>query len=70
MDLKDPERRLFLNDRITFGKAKIQFGFYVMICLPMYAVMAKAFPPLDATLNGVKKNLEQWKALSMPKVDE
>jgi hypothetical protein len=53
-----------LNDREASNKPKSQIGFYTFICLPLYSVVAKLFPPLQVQVDSVKANLEKWKELS------
>jgi 3',5'-cyclic-nucleotide phosphodiesterase len=50
-----------LNDRNNSNKPKSQIGFYNFICIPLYAAVAKAYPPLQVNLASVKSNLEVWK---------
>jgi hypothetical protein len=53
-----------LNDREHNDKPKSQIGFYNFICLPLYQVNARIFPPLRELVDGVSHNLERWKELS------
>jgi 3',5'-cyclic-nucleotide phosphodiesterase len=53
-----------LNDRESSNKPKSQIGFYNFICLPLYTVVAKLYPPLQVQVDQVKANLEQWKTLA------
>jgi GAF domain-containing protein len=53
-----------LNDRDNCNKPKSQIGFYNFICIPLYAVVARAFPELAVNLASVKSNLEKWKELA------
>ena len=53
-----------LNDRENSNKPKSQIGFYNFICIPLYQVVARAFPQLEVNLNSVKANLEVWKKLA------
>lgn len=53
-----------LNDREHVDKPKSQIGFYNFICLPLYNVVAKMFPPLEVNVNSLKSNLETWKSLA------
>lgn len=55
-----------LNDREHPDKPKSQIGFYNFICLPLYTVVARAFPALEVNANSVKSNLEKWKELAKP----
>lgn len=55
-----------LNDREHPDKPKSQIGFYNFICLPLYTVVARAFPELEVNANSVKSNLEKWKQLANP----
>jgi hypothetical protein len=50
-----------LNDRNNSNKPKSQIGFYNFICIPLYAAVSKAYPPLEVNLASVKSNLEVWK---------
>jgi hypothetical protein len=52
-----------LNDRTTSNKPKSQIGFYNFICLPLYTVVAKLFPPLQVNVDNVRSNLDKWKAI-------
>jgi GAF domain-containing protein len=52
-----------LNDREASNKPKSQIGFYNFICLPLYTVVARLFPPLQVLVDSVKSNLERWKAM-------
>jgi GAF domain-containing protein len=52
-----------LNDREKSNKPKSQIGFYNFICLPLYTVLARLFPPLQVQADAVKSNLEKWKEL-------
>jgi 3',5'-cyclic-nucleotide phosphodiesterase len=52
-----------LNDRKASNKPKSQIGFYNFICLPLYTVVAKLFPPLQVIVDSVKSNLDKWKAM-------
>ncbi|EAY10947.1 3'5'-cyclic nucleotide phosphodiesterase family protein [Trichomonas vaginalis G3] len=54
-----------LNDRNNQDKPKGQIGFYNFVCLPLYQVVARLFPPLEVNLNSVKANLEVWKSLAI-----
>ena len=54
-----------LNDRNNQDKPKGQIGFYNFVCLPLYQVVARLFPPLEVNLNSVKSNLEVWKSLTL-----
>jgi 3',5'-cyclic-nucleotide phosphodiesterase len=51
------------NDRETSNKPKSQIGSYNFICLPLYTVVAKSYPPLQVNVDNVKSNLEQWKVI-------
>jgi 3',5'-cyclic-nucleotide phosphodiesterase len=51
-----------LNDRETANKPKSQIGYYNFICLPLYTVVAKLYPPLQVQVEQVKANLDSWKA--------
>jgi hypothetical protein len=62
--------KLFLNDRLEFKKQRLQIRFYNIICLPLYAAMAKAYPPLEVNLNAVKRNLDVWKMQAEPVPDQ
>jgi 3',5'-cyclic-nucleotide phosphodiesterase len=53
-----------LNDRQTAYKPKSQIGFYNFICLPLYTVVAKLYPPLEVLVASVRANLEKWKQLA------
>lgn len=53
-----------LNDRLNSDKPKSQIGFYNFVCLPLYQVVAKLFPPLEVNHQAVKANLEVWKELA------
>jgi hypothetical protein len=53
-----------LNDRNAANKPKSQIGFYTFICLPLYTVVAKLYPPLQVQVDSVKSNLEKWKAIA------
>jgi hypothetical protein len=53
-----------LNDRESSNKPKSQIGFYTFVCIPLYTVVARVFPPLQENLEAVKSNLERWKALA------
>lgn len=53
-----------LNDRDHSDKPKSQIGFYNFICLPLYNVVAKMFPPLSVNVDSLKSNLETWKGLA------
>ena len=53
-----------LNDRENSDKPKSQIGFYNFICLPLYQVVARIFPPLQVNADSVKSNLEKWKTLA------
>jgi 3',5'-cyclic-nucleotide phosphodiesterase len=53
-----------LNDRNAANKPKSQIGFYTFICLPLYTVVAKLYPPLQVQVDQVRQNLDQWKALA------
>jgi 3',5'-cyclic-nucleotide phosphodiesterase len=53
-----------LNDRETANKPKSQIGFYTFICLPLYTVVARLYPPLQIVVDNVKANLEKWKELA------
>ena len=59
IDLTSP-----LNDREHPDKPKSQIGFYNFVCLPLYQVVARLFPPLKVNLDSVKSNLEVWKEKS------
>jgi 3',5'-cyclic-nucleotide phosphodiesterase len=54
-----------LNDRNSCNKPKSQIGFYNFICLPLYSVVAKVFPPLEVQVEAVRTNLDKWKALNV-----
>jgi hypothetical protein len=53
-----------LNDREHNDKPKSQIGFYNFICLPLYQVNARIWPPLRELVDAVSRNLERWKTLS------
>lgn len=53
-----------LNDRLNSDKPKSQIGFYNFVCLPLYSVVGKIFPPLEVNHVSVKSNLEVWKELA------
>jgi GAF domain-containing protein len=55
-----------LNDRENSNKPKSQIGFYNFICIPLYTAVARAYPPLEVSLNSVKANLDVWKQLAAP----
>ena len=55
-----------LNDREHPDKPKSQIGFYNFVCLPLYQVVARLFPPLQVNLESVKSNLEVWKSMMPP----
>ena len=55
-----------LNDRENSNKPKSQIGFYNFICLPLYGVLARIFPPLQVNADSVKSNLEVWKSMVPP----
>ena len=55
-----------LNDRENANKPKSQIGFYNFICLPLYGVLARIFPPLQVNADSVKSNLEVWKSMVPP----
>ena len=55
-----------LNDRDHEDKPKSQIGFYNFICIPLYQVVARAFPELEVNANSVKSNLEIWKSKMPP----
>ena len=57
-----------LNDRENSDKPKSQIGFYNFICLPLYQVVARIFPPLQVNYDSVKSNLEKWKDLTQQNV--
>jgi hypothetical protein len=52
-----------LNDKKTSNNPKSQIGFYNFICLRLYTVVAKLYPPLQVNVDSVKSNLERWKEL-------
>jgi putative methionine-R-sulfoxide reductase with GAF domain len=52
-----------LNDREAANKPKSQMGFYNFICLPLYTVVAKLYPPLQVLVDSVKSNLDKWKSM-------
>jgi 3',5'-cyclic-nucleotide phosphodiesterase len=52
-----------LNDRETSNKPKSQIGFYNFICLPLYIVVARLYPPLQVNVDSVKANLDRWKGI-------
>jgi hypothetical protein len=52
-----------LNDRETSNKPKSQIGFYNFICLPLYTIVARLYPPLQVNVESLKSNLERWKEL-------
>ena len=54
-----------LNDRNNQDKPKGQIGFYNFVCLPLYQVVARVFPPLEVNLLSVKSNLDVWKSLAL-----
>lgn len=53
-----------LNDRQNSNKPKSQIGFYNFICLPLFQIMARIFPPLQVNVDSVKSNLEVWKSMT------
>jgi hypothetical protein len=52
-----------LNDRETSNKPKSQIGFYNFICLPLYTVVARLYPPLQVNVDSLKSNLDRWKEI-------
>jgi hypothetical protein len=52
-----------LNDRETSNKPKSQIGFYNFICLPLYTLVARLYPPLQVNVDSLKSNLDRWKEL-------
>ena len=55
-----------LNDRENVNKPKSQIGFYNFICLPLYQVVSRIFPPLTVNFDSVNSNLSVWKSLMDP----
>jgi hypothetical protein len=53
-----------LNDRTSANKPKSQIGFYTFVCIPLYTILSRLYPPLVVQLEAVQSNLEQWKALA------
>jgi 3',5'-cyclic-nucleotide phosphodiesterase len=53
-----------LNDREHVDKPKSQIGFYNFICLPLYQLTARIFPPLQVNAQSVKNNLDVWKSMA------
>jgi 3',5'-cyclic-nucleotide phosphodiesterase len=53
-----------LNDRETSNKPKSQIGFYNAICVPLYSIIARIWPPLKVQLDNVLSNLQKWKDLA------
>jgi 3',5'-cyclic-nucleotide phosphodiesterase len=53
-----------LNDREHVDKPKSQIGFYNFICLPLYGLTAKIFPPLQVNADSVRSNLDVWKSIA------
>jgi hypothetical protein len=62
--------KLFLNPRLKFGKEKLLIAFYDFVCVPLYAAMARAYPPLEVNLNAVTRNLDVWKTHAQPAPEE
>ena len=52
-----------LMNREGQNKAKGQIGFYTFVCLPLYRLIARLFPELNANLQNVENNLQVWKNL-------
>jgi hypothetical protein len=50
-----------LNNRDHIEKTKSQIGFYNFICLPLYQLVSRIFPPLTVLLESINTNLDIWK---------
>ena len=59
-----------LNDREHPDKPKSQIGFYNFVCLPLYNLVAKLFPPLSVNADSVRSNLAVWMSLAEKKKKE
>ena len=59
-----------LNDREHPDKPKSQIGFYNFVCLPLYNLVARLFPPLQVNADSVKSNLAVWMTLAEKKKKE
>ena len=59
-----------LNDREHPDKPKSQIGFYNFVCLPLYNLVARVFPPLIVNADSVRSNLAVWMSLAEKKKKE
>jgi 3',5'-cyclic-nucleotide phosphodiesterase len=50
-----------MNDRNNGNMAQSQIAFYHAVCLPLFTLVARLFPPLQVQLEAVRANLEIWR---------
>jgi hypothetical protein len=53
----------FMNRENT-NKARSQLGFYTIVGIPLFTVLAEVFPQLKVHANAVRTNFETWQNLS------